>query len=241
MLARVLIVGISALSLFWFGFSPRGAQAAYDYPASQIAPSVANGLTMPDIAAILNETAPKPPYLVAYQLTTAGPHPASAAPLKVVQTDNSGCSYLAVFHDPIPDTPRFATYLGCSSDLKSWRTRGEIHRPAAQPDIRILSDDSVLYAEEYIRSGRAYLRIHYYGNTGGPAGLQALIANPGLTPTKAITLPGTASAAANGTPEFGRIDYNGSTASPKIEVNYHYFYLGRRDLNAIGTLTDFES
>jgi hypothetical protein len=48
-------------------------------------------------------------------------------------------------------------------------------------------------------------------------------------------------AKADGTPEFGRINYGGAITSSKIEINHHYFYLGRRDLDAVGTLTNFKS
>jgi hypothetical protein len=48
----------------------------------------------------------------------------------------------------------------------------------------------VLYAEEYNPSGRPYVRVQYYGNAG-LSGLQALIANPAVAPSNAITLAGT--------------------------------------------------
>jgi hypothetical protein len=195
---------------------------------------------MDQIAAILNEDVSNP-YLVAYQLTTtdASGNLASAAPLKVVPTDDPMHPYLGVFHNQI-NTAQFATYLGYSTDLRVWHTLREIHQPASQPDLRILPDDSVLYAEEYNPSGRPYVRVQYYGNSSS-SGLQALIANPALAPTNAITLPGTFLAKADGTPEFGRIGYSGAIAGSKIEINYHYFYLGQRDLDGIGALTNFKS
>ncbi len=106
--------------------------------------------------------------------------------------------------------------------------------------MRILPDDNVLYAEEYNPSGRPYVRIQYYGN-GGVTGLQSIIANPGVAPTTAITLPGTPRAKADGTPEFGRISYSGAIATSTAEITHHYYYLGRRDLEADGTLTNFEN
>src|SRR5690349_15717681 len=141
---------------------------------------MANDLGMADIAAILNEPAPNPPYLVAYQLTTtdATNTKASAAPLKVVPTDDASHPYLGVFHNQINST-QFATYLGYSSDLRVWHTIGQIHSPASQPDLRILPDDSVVYAEEYNPSGHPYVRVQYYAN-GTTSGLEALIANPAV-------------------------------------------------------------
>src|SRR5215469_2541886 len=80
--------------------------AAYDYVAPQVAPPVAADLGMAEIAAILNEMAPNPPYFVAYQLTTtdANNNLAGAAPLKVVPTDDAQHSYLGVFHNQINRT-----------------------------------------------------------------------------------------------------------------------------------------
>jgi hypothetical protein len=196
---------------------------------------------MAEIAAILNETAPNRPYLVAYQLTTtdANDTKTGLAPLKVVPTDDGAHPYLGVFHNQI-NTTQFATYLGYSSNLSAWHTIGQIHSPASQPDLRILPDDSVLYAEEYVPSGRPYVRIQYYGNSGF-TGLQALIANPAVAPTTAMTMPETPLAKADGTPEFGRISYSGAIASSTAEITHHYYHLGQRDLEAVGTLTDFKS
>jgi hypothetical protein len=229
-------------ALLTLALSADRAHAAYTYNIEEIAPSVASNLTMQQIAAILNETGPNSPYLVAYALTAteANGTVVSAAPLKVVQTDEPNCTYLGVYHNAISST-QFETYLGCSPDLKTWSERGAIHSDASQPDIRILSDDSVLYADEDDATGRPYVYVAYYGNTANQTGLKALVANPGVTPTNAVTLPGTFLAKADGTPEFGRINYSGSILSSTIEINYHYYYLGIRDLDGIGTLTNFKS
>jgi hypothetical protein len=218
------------------------ACAAYTYNIEEIAPPVASNLTMQQIAAILNETGPNPPYLVAYALsaTEANGTIVSAAPLKVVQTDDAACPYLGVYHNAINST-QFATYLGCSPDLNTWTERGAIRSDASQPDIRIMPDDSVLYADEDDPTGRPYVYVAYYGNIGNQTGLAALVANPSVPPTNAITLPGTLLAKADGTPEFGRISYTGSIVNSTIEINYHYYFLGLRDLDAVGTLTNFKS
>jgi len=236
LISRLIIAGVLAVVI-----PHSGQTAAYDYVTPQVAPPIANQLSMAQLAAILNETAPNPPYFVAYQLTTTDAYGtiASAAPLKVVPTDDPVHPYLGVFHNQINLT-QLATYLGYSADLRIWHTLGEMHRQASQPDIRILPDKSVLYAEEYKPSNRPEVRVHFYGNAG-LTGLQALIANPALTPTNAITLPGTALAKADGTPEFGRMTYGGAIASSEIEINHHYFYQGRRDLDALGALTNFET
>jgi hypothetical protein len=235
-------VFVSAVAFANLNFPSITAQAAtYDHVAPQIAPPIAATLGTAAIAAILNETAPNKPYFVVYQLTTtdASNNIAGAAPLKVVPTDDASHPYLGVFHNPINST-QFATYLGYSTDLRVWHTIGQIHSPASQPDLRILPDDSVVYAEEYNPSGHPYVRVQYYGNAT-TSGLEALIANPAVAPTQAITLPGTALAKADGTPEFGRITYTGAIANSTLEVTHHYYDLGRRDMEADGTLTDFKT
>src|SRR5271166_2090233 len=241
LISRLLLTVLSTVAFSNLGAQPPAANAAtYDYVAPQVAPAIASNLGMADIAAILNETAPNPPYLVAYRLTTtdANNTKAGLAPLKVVPTNDGAHPYLGVFHNQI-NTTQFATYLGYSSNLSTWRTLGQIHSPASQPDMRILPDDSVLYAEEYNPSGRANVTIHYYDNGAG-TGLQALISNPAVAPTNVITLPGTPLAKADGTPEFGRITYNGAIASSTAEIIHHYYHLGQRDLEADGTLTNFK-
>ncbi len=233
---------VAAVVLVNLAVQPLTARSAtYDYVAPQVAPPIAANLGTADIAAILNETAPNKPYFVAYQLTTtdANNNVAGAAPLKVVPTEDASHPYLGVFHNQINST-QFATYLGYSTDLEVWHMIGQIHSPASQPGLRILPDDSVVYAEEYNPSGRPYVRVQYYGN-GAVSGLKALIANPAVAPTQAITLPGTALAKADGTPEFGRITYSGAIASSTLEITHHFYNLGQRDIEADGTLTNFKS
>jgi hypothetical protein len=220
-----------------------GADIVNAYNVGEVAPSAANNLTMEQVAAILNETGPNAPYFAAYALTAtrADGTGVSAAPLKVVQTNDPDCRYLGVYHNAIPNSTQFTTYLGCSPDLRTWTERGAIHNQASQPDIRILPDDSVLYADEVNSTGRPYVNVAYYANTANQKGLQALVTNPAVPPTNAITLPGTALAKADGTPEFGRINYSGSILSSTIEINYHYYQLGLHDLDAVGSLTNFKS
>jgi hypothetical protein len=188
--ARLLIAGISSVALTYAAVSSRAAQPAYDYNVSQIAPSIASTLSMTQIIAILNQEAPNPAYLDAYQqvtVTDATQAIASLAPLKVVQTDDSVHPYLGVFHNQATIS-KFATWAAYSADLIHWHTLGEIDDIAnleygSQPDIRILSDDSVLFAEEYnpakpdgsIPANKPHIRVRYYGN-GAQTGLQAFIA-----------------------------------------------------------------
>ena len=250
LISRLLIIGVSAVAVSYADLSPRPGQAAtYDYMAPQVAPPIASGLSMDQIAAILNQTAPNPPYLDAYGQTTtndATRSTAGLAPVKVVQTDDSYHPYLGVFHSLV--TTKFATYLAYSGDLKTWHTRGAIDDIVnmdfgSQPDIRILPDDSVLFAEEYngAKVKQPQIRVRYYGNVGTLKGLQAFILDPILEPTYEKILPSMPFSHADGTPEFGRIQYNGSILSAKIEISHHYFYLGTRDIQAVGTLTNFQT
>jgi hypothetical protein len=246
---RSLIIGALALSLSYAGSLSAAADAAYDYNASQISPVE---LTIAQVAAILNQdqiAALNTPYLDAYQQKTvrdATNAIASLAPLKVVQTDDPAHPYLGVFHDQV-DARKFAAYAAYSLDLKTWRTIGAIDNVAggeygSQPDIRILPDDSVLFAEEYHPAGKPQVRVRFYGKTGAQTGLQMFIADPGGVPTNEKVLPNmNASSKADGTPEFGRIDYSESILSAKIEISHHYFNLGQRDIQALGTLTDFQT
>jgi hypothetical protein len=211
---------------------------------------------MTQIIAILNQPPNAAYYLDAYQqvtVTDATGAIASLAPLKVVQTDDSGHPYLGVFHNQATIS-KFATWAAYSADLIHWHTLGEIDDIAnleygSQPDIRILSDDSVLFAEEYnpakpdgsIPANKPHIRVRYYGN-GAQTGLQAFIANPRVTPTTEIGLPNiNAFSQADGTPEFGRIAYSGSIQTSKIEITHHYFNFGQRDIQAVGTLSKFRS
>src|SRR5437879_13356174 len=83
---------VAAVVLVNLAVQPLTAQGAtYDYVAPQVAPPVAANLGTAGIAAILNETAPNPPYLGAYQLTTtdANKKITRASALKVGPTDHA--------------------------------------------------------------------------------------------------------------------------------------------------------
>jgi hypothetical protein len=214
--------------------------APFTYPPLETAPAAAATLTEVQLAAILDETAPNTPYASVYGLraTAADGTKLSAAPLKIAQTDLPQTPYVGVFHTPLNAT-QFETILAWSPNLTTWTVLGAIHQLASQPDLRVLPDDSVLYADEYDPAGRSYVQIHYYGpQPNGQAGLPALLANPALTPTAAVALPGTVGATQDGTPEFGRYAYPTPGVIPTpLEVNYHYYWRGRRDLDGTGRLT----
>jgi hypothetical protein len=215
------------------------AAAPLSYPPLETAPPAAAGFTPDQMATILSETGPNTPYVVVYHLTatTSAGTRIGAAPLEVAQTDLPRTPYVGVFHHLL-NAARFQTYLAWSPDLATWHALGAVHAPASQPDLRVLSDDSVLYADEYKPAGRAFVQLRYYGTRAGRTGLQALLADPATPPTAAIILPGSADATQDGTPEFGRLSYGGTFAASRIEINYHYYWRGRRDLDGTGRLTD---
>ncbi|HEX5454012.1 MAG TPA: hypothetical protein VFX06_09480 [Stellaceae bacterium] len=237
----------TAAALLWLALWPVAAWARFDFTASQVSPVP---LSTAELAAILDQRATTTPYLDAYgQSVTeqASGRTAGLAPLKVVQTDDPKHPYLGVFHAQVrPD--RFAAYAAYSRDLAHWHLLGAIDNFAAgqfasQPDIRILSDDSVLYAEEYHPKGkRPQVRVRHYGAAGGRSGLQRFLANPEIEPTEQKVLPPIdGDSKADGTPEFARIDYRGAIGNSRIEITHHYYNLGRRDIQADGMLDDFRS
>ena len=84
--------------------------------------------------------------------------------------------------------------------------------------------------------------MRYYGHTGGQTGLEAFISNPSIAPTYEKVLPHiNRFSSADGTPEFARIDYSGSILSSTIEITHHYFNFGKRDIQAVGILTNFDA
>jgi hypothetical protein len=239
-LSRSLANLMFALLLLAFAYNDP-VQAAYEYNIEQIAPAIASQYQMKDIEDILNEQ--RPYYIVAYG--TAAKRPDNtivpAAPLKVVQTNYAACPYAAVYHNLISST-QFATYLACSTDLVAWSEHGQIHAQASQPDIRILYDNNVLYADEDKSTSSPRIKVRYYATSGNVAGLNSLVDNPARPPTNEKLLPHiNFFSKADGTPEFGRIDYSGSILASKIEITHHYFNFGTRDIEAVDTFTNFSS
>src|SRR5215469_13896782 len=79
-IAYLFVVVASVLALTYADRHAGAKEAAgYSYVAPQVAPPVASRLSMAQLDAILNETAPNTPYLVAYQLKTTDAHGAVAS------------------------------------------------------------------------------------------------------------------------------------------------------------------
>jgi hypothetical protein len=215
----------------------RVSAADFNFNPAEVSPV---DMTEAQLVALLNGAGPTP-YLDAYQQKTIGPtgQTLNAATLKAIPTGLSMMPYLGVFQAPQPGNPtKFTTYATWSADLMAWRTLGPVHVDGGQPDIRLLNDGSLLYADEYNPNGRPVVYLAYYGPQPVETGLLGFIGTPGEIPTNAVVLPRTVGASADGTPEYGRISYGGNWETAKLQVNYHFYAHGIRDLDASGTLTD---
>lgn len=198
------------------------------YVSSQVSPV---SISASQFSAILNGSGPSAVYYSTADVQSSG---TSADVLKVVQTTDSSHPYLGLFHKDAGNG-LFDTYAAYSTDLKKWTTIERVDTASGMPDIAQLSDGSILYAAERNPSGtRPFITVRYYTN------LSAFLTNPS-TPSRSIDLPQTAGASADGTPQFGRIRYDGSIAKSTIEITYHYFEGTVHDQEAVGTLTNFNS
>ena len=96
---------VTTVFLVYLAVQPLTARSAtYDYGAPQVAPSIAATLDTPQIAAILNETAPNKPYLVAYQLKTTDANDNTAA-----AKNQTGHSFPLMRPSTFPTTGRSPT------------------------------------------------------------------------------------------------------------------------------------
>ncbi len=182
---------------------------------------------------ILNHSASTETYFSAYGLRIATPSgvTASADVLKIIPSRDQRWPYIGVYHRN-DRFGQFKTELAASADLKTWHAVKTISEASSMPDIRVLRDGSLLYAEERNPSGhRPFIELRYYDN------LTTFVSS--AAPTRRITLPFTPGASADGTPTFGRIRYDGDLSSSSIELSHHYFAGGINDQNAAGTLNGF--
>ena len=202
------------------------------YASSQVAPAAAANLSMGDLETIFNERGSRTPYYAANQVVIGG---VTADVIKIIQTPSgSRYPYLAVYHHLVGGD-RFGSYLAYSNDLKSWQGIGMIDDYSGMPDVRILPDNSVVFAQERNPSkNRPYVQVRYYRTLSG------FISNP-TSPTSSFDIPGSGGASADGTPEIGRITYGGDINQSSIEISYHYFLNSQVDKQAKGTLTNFAS
>jgi len=218
-----------------WSFGPFDCAAGQQLLPPQIAP-VSVTLSEKDLVALLNRSTPVAPIADAYGLTL--PHPekraASADALKVIETGNVATPYLGVYHHN-DGADRFRTSFVGTRDFVRWQPLGDLGHAASMPDIRMLIDGSILYADERNPSGRRpQITVRHY------AGLAEFIAAP-AHPSAVLALPRTRGATADGTPNFGRIAYNGDIRRSRIEVSHHYYAGGIHDQNASGTLVGFQT
>lgn len=157
--------------------------------------------------------------------------------LRIVETKDLRYPYIGVYHTNLGNGS-FQVELTSSKDLKTWTTISIISSDAGMPELVMLPDQSILYAEETTIAGEApYIRVKYFKS------LDALISSPSR-PFAQTRLAPITNSWANGTARFGKITYNGDIYNSKIEILHHYFKgpVGnqpQRDQQARGVLTNF--
>jgi hypothetical protein len=209
------------------------AHAPPTYTSTQTAPATP-ALSRSSLLSILNRRTSVRPYIERYQqLASDSANTAvSADALKIVPSPDARYPYLGVYHHHLGND-LFEVILAFSTDLSTWHKLGRINSPASMPDIRILTDNSVLVAVEANPTGkRPFIQIFYYRT------LTEFMASPD-SPTRCADLPQTQGASADGTPNFGTISYDGDILNSSIEISYHYFAGGKKDQKTVGTLRDF--
>lgn len=208
------------------------SQANFDLAGPQVVPSSVH-LTEEELLAILNRTASSEIYFIAYGLCIPTPTGATASAdvLKIIPSPDPTWPYLGVYHRN-DQSGAFRTELAGSADLKTWHAVKTISDASSMPDIRVLPDGSVLYAQERNPSGRRpFIELRYYDH------LSTFMSS--RPPTQRLSLSFTRGATADGTPAFGRVQYNGNIRTSAIELSHHYFAGGVNDQNAAGTLNGF--
>ena len=138
-------------------------RADYALTDPQIAPPGVH-LSEDEIISILNRTSGASAYYSAYGLRlpsdTVGT--ASADVMKIVPTGHSSWPYLAVYHRH-DRGDYFKTELAASRDLRTWQALRTISDASSMPDVRVLSDGSLLYAHERNPSGqRPYIDVMHF-------------------------------------------------------------------------------
>lgn len=224
------VAGLVCAALLVIPPQQSNAQELNGFASSQVSPRP--GLDWAGLQAIFNLNEPGQPYYTAAGLNIGG---MSADAIKIVQTDLSQATYIGVFHHVQSNGVYFNTYLASIIPGENWSLIGQISSNCSMPQIAILPDDSVLFAEECNPNNRPFIVVNYYQTISG------FVANPSETPTYTISLPWTANACADGTPEFDWIQYNGDITQSSIEISQHYFSDCINDQEAIGTLTNFSS
>jgi hypothetical protein len=204
----------------------------FDLSPSQVAPPEVV-LSEQELVNILNRQSSAPTFVSAYGLTMQlrSGHKVSADVVKIIETRDFPWPYVGVFHR-FDRGDYFKTEMVASHDLRNWQHVRTISDRASMPDIRLLSDGAVLYAEERNPSGtRPFIEVSHFRD------LQTFSFSGAASNT--VALPKTKAAGADGTPSFRRIQYNGDFSKSKIEVTYHNFEGSVDDKNARGVLSGF--
>jgi hypothetical protein len=118
---------------------------------------------------------------------------------------------------------RFVVNIATSENLTDWKFRTQLAANASQPYVFAGENNEIYVAWE--QEPDNHLMIALYQN------IDSLIKN---IPTKTKVLPQTLSTHAEGTPSIVAV------SEEQIFIRFHYFFEGKRDLNAIGMLTRWE-
>ena len=159
---------------------------------------------------------------------------ASMDGLKIVNNPRGG--YLGVYHTT--EAHRIhVSRVATSPDMLTWTRRAVISPRASMPTIKVLTDGSVLIAEEADnnkspKGSRTWIRVKHYRN------VNALLAGRAA---RSIDLPHTQvpHLGAEGTPDIRNVRLRPDIGRSTIVLGFHYFRDGEVDWQAHGLLTDF--
>jgi hypothetical protein len=162
---------------------------------------------------------------------------ASMDGLKIV--DNPRGGYLGVYHTTEAHRVH-ASRVATSPDMFTWTRRAVISPRASMPTIKVLSDGSVLIAEEADNnssstSSRTWLRVKHYPS------VTALLSGRA---SRSIDLPHTLApyVGAEGTPDIRTVRLRGSIDRSTIVLGFHYLRkTDKVDRQARGVLTNLHS
>lgn len=118
---------------------------------------------------------------------------------------------------------QFVVNIATSENLTDWKFETQLAANASQPYIFVGENNEIYVAWE--QEPDNHLMVALFQN------LDALVRNES---SRKKAIPRTLSSYAEGTPSISVVQ------GDQIFIRFHYFFEGKRDLNAIGVLTGFE-
>lgn len=204
----------------------------WEYPNAKISPV---DISFSKLENILSGKTP-PYYANVGALTSSG---VLAGVLRIAETKDPRYPYIGLFHTNLGNNI-FEIRLSSSKDLKTWTTLKAVSKEAGMPDMIVLPDNSLLYAEETSIVGRVpFIKVRHFKT------VEKFIEDP-KNPDAEMVLPNMPNSWADGTPRFGRITYSGDIYNSKIEITHHYFKppapgQEQRDQQVSGVLVNFRN